>query len=71
MRVTVSLGMTCVTEDGLGDGLPELETILGQADQALYRSKSSGRNQVNLNGCDDAGGAVPGQTLDGAVWPGS
>jgi two-component system, cell cycle response regulator len=42
VRVTVSIGLAC---EG-GDTLPSLEAMLGRADEALYRAKNDGRNQV-------------------------
>jgi diguanylate cyclase (GGDEF)-like protein len=42
VRVTVSVGLAC---EG-GDTLPSLEAMLGRADEALYKAKNDGRNQV-------------------------
>ena len=42
VRVTVSVGVACER----GDTLPSLEAMLGQADEALYKAKNDGRNQV-------------------------
>ena len=42
VRVTVSIGLAC---EG-GDTLPSLEAMLGRADEALYKAKNDGRNQV-------------------------
>ena len=42
MRVTVSIGLAC---EG-GNTLPSLEAMLGRADEALYKAKNDGRNQV-------------------------
>ncbi|HEX6178169.1 MAG TPA: GGDEF domain-containing protein [Thermoanaerobaculia bacterium] len=42
VRVTVSVGLAC---EG-GDTLPSLEAMLGRADEALYKAKHEGRNQV-------------------------
>ncbi|MEO6853003.1 MAG: diguanylate cyclase [Rhodoferax sp.] len=41
VRFTVSIGVTL-----LSNGLTNLDTLLDQADQALYRAKNKGRNQV-------------------------
>ncbi|NJP05695.1 MAG: diguanylate cyclase [Chloroflexaceae bacterium] len=42
--VTASLGVA--TWNGIGE--INIERLIGQADQALYQAKSSGRNQVNM-----------------------
>ena len=42
VRVTVSMG---IASEG-GDTLPSLEAMLGRADEALYKAKNEGRNQV-------------------------
>jgi len=42
VRVTVSVGLAC---EG-GDTLPSLEAMLERADEALYKAKHEGRNQV-------------------------
>ncbi len=41
LKVTVSVGVSSITED-----YPEIETLLKAADEALYRAKNDGRNQV-------------------------
>jgi diguanylate cyclase (GGDEF)-like protein len=42
VRVTVSIGIASEA----GDTLPSLEAMLGRADEALYKAKRDGRNQV-------------------------
>lgn len=42
VRVTVSVGVASEA----GDTLPSLESMLGRADEALYRAKADGRNRV-------------------------
>jgi diguanylate cyclase (GGDEF)-like protein len=42
VRVTVSVGIASEA----GDTLPSLEAMLGRADEALYKAKNDGRNQV-------------------------
>jgi diguanylate cyclase (GGDEF)-like protein len=42
VRVTVSVGVASER----GDTLPSLEAMLGRADEALYKAKHDGRNQV-------------------------
>ena len=41
MHFTVSIGVTTLTS-----GMSNLDTLLDQADQALYKAKNNGRNQV-------------------------
>jgi len=41
LKVTVSVGVSSITED-----YPEIETLLKEADEALYSAKNDGRNQV-------------------------
>ena len=41
--VTVSIGMACLAKEPFA-----LESLLQAADEALYRAKSSGRNQVQV-----------------------
>lgn len=43
IRITVSIGLYAATESVPSDSL---EALLSRADQALYRAKNSGRNQV-------------------------
>jgi len=51
VHVQVSLGVTSTS--GLPNGFPSLDTLLQQADQALYRAKALGRNRVYVyNGLD-------------------
>lgn len=45
INVTISLG--CASTDM--DGIAGMETLLKQADNALYRSKAEGRNRVTMN----------------------
>jgi diguanylate cyclase (GGDEF)-like protein len=45
VRFTVSIGVT-TQPNGLHHGATKLDTLLDQADQALYRAKNNGRNQV-------------------------
>lgn len=42
VRVTVSMGVTCVR----GDRNANVETLLNEADVALYRAKDNGRDRV-------------------------
>lgn len=45
VRFTVSIGVTTLS-NGLPHGLNKLDSLLAQADQALYEAKNKGRNQV-------------------------
>ena len=47
IRVTISLGVRVITPDTEGD-LQPMERLLTQADQALYDSKSGGRDTVTV-----------------------
>ena len=42
-RITVSLGVAC-----LGPNMYQVEDLVRAADQALYRSKAAGGNQISL-----------------------
>jgi diguanylate cyclase (GGDEF)-like protein len=44
-RITVSMGGSC-----LCDGMTTVEDLIKSADEALYRAKRSGRNQVAIEG---------------------
>lgn len=46
VRVTVSVGVASEA----GDTLPSLESMLGRADEALYKAKAEGRNRVVVMG---------------------
>ncbi len=48
IRVTISIGVTVAHGTGHG-GRPSVEALLGTADQALYTSKSGGRDSVSFN----------------------
>ncbi|MEL7013208.1 MAG: GGDEF domain-containing protein, partial [Pseudomonadota bacterium] len=48
IQVTISIGVTVAQSTGNG-AKPSIETLLGEADQALYRSKSDGRDTVRFN----------------------
>ena len=45
LNITVSVGYALFPADG-----KTVETLIGAADQALYRSKQSGRNRVSAAG---------------------
>lgn len=45
IRVTVSIGVATVINNG---SVIDIETIINQADEAMYRAKESGRNRVNI-----------------------
>jgi diguanylate cyclase (GGDEF)-like protein len=47
IRVTVSIGVA-----SLGPGMGDVEKLVKSADDALYRAKHAGRNQVVINGPD-------------------
>ena len=48
IQVTISIGVTVA--HGLGDGVrPSVEALLCRADQALYTSKSEGRDSVSFD----------------------
>jgi diguanylate cyclase (GGDEF)-like protein len=42
-RTTVSLGVACI-----GPNMDQVEDLVRAADQALYRSKAAGGNQISL-----------------------
>jgi diguanylate cyclase (GGDEF)-like protein len=44
-KITVSIGGSC-----LSDGMMTMEDLIKSADEALYRAKRNGRNQVTLEG---------------------
>jgi diguanylate cyclase (GGDEF)-like protein len=54
-RITVSIGVA--SEDG--DILPSLESMLGRADEALYKAKAEGRNRVVTLEMPAAAAAAP------------
>lgn len=45
LSVTVSIGVSCMAPD---HAVPGPETLVAQADAALYRAKNAGRNRVEL-----------------------
>ncbi|HET9516554.1 MAG TPA: GGDEF domain-containing protein, partial [Actinoplanes sp.] len=47
LRVTVSIGVAVLPPGG------DLDSVLGSADEALYRAKEAGRNQVCTSGVQD------------------
>ncbi len=50
IRVTISIGMTIVSSKGHDDPSGTVAEIVDQADRALMKSKSSGRNMVTILG---------------------
>ncbi|MEM9910080.1 MAG: diguanylate cyclase, partial [Pseudomonadota bacterium] len=48
IHVTISIGVTVAQASGR-DARPSVEVLLGEADQALYHSKSDGRDTVRFN----------------------
>ncbi len=44
-KITVSMGGSC-----LSDGMETMENLIGSADEALYRAKRKGRNQIAIEG---------------------
>jgi diguanylate cyclase (GGDEF)-like protein len=44
-KITVSIGGSC-----LSDGMETMENLIGSADEALYRAKRNGRNQIAIEG---------------------
>ena len=44
-KITVSMGGSC-----LSDGMETMENLIGSADEALYRAKRNGRNQIAIEG---------------------
>lgn len=44
-KITVSMGGSC-----LSDGMQTMENLIGSADEALYRAKRNGRNQIAIKG---------------------
>jgi diguanylate cyclase (GGDEF)-like protein len=61
-RITCSLGVAFVSEENAGDAMQSRDNVLAAADQALYRAKEAGRNQIVLHG-----GPEPGRTASGKV----
>jgi diguanylate cyclase (GGDEF)-like protein len=48
-RITCSLGVVFVSEGNAADAMQSRENALAAADQALYRAKEAGRNQIVLH----------------------
>jgi diguanylate cyclase (GGDEF)-like protein len=51
VRVTVSIGVSSYPEHGV-----EIESLIRAADDAMYRAKRAGKNQVFMAGKDSPGG---------------
>ncbi|MFN2309042.1 MAG: diguanylate cyclase [Gammaproteobacteria bacterium] len=49
LQITASIGISALTEDESSDHAEMLETLLRQADQALYFSKTHGRDQYRAH----------------------
>jgi diguanylate cyclase (GGDEF)-like protein len=62
--VTLSAGVAELYVDGQSSGKQRLRALLGAADQALYRAKEGGRNQVCLATVQGVEPAVPTEVRD-------